>query len=111
MISKLLPESFKFVVIELIDFILNEYNINDLEYPEVRQSIYIKILCDVKINDINYIYKSLQILNDIDVLINMISIELYNGIYMLITFNENLISLSYDYNHMELLKYINISQK
>ena len=49
MISKLLPESFKFVVIELIDFILNEYNINDLEYPEVRQSIYIKILCDVKI--------------------------------------------------------------
>ena len=44
MISELLPESFKFVVIELIDFILNEYNINDLEYPEVRQSIYIKIL-------------------------------------------------------------------
>ena len=89
MISKLLPESFKFVVIELIDFILNEYNINDLEYPD----------------------KSLQILNDIDVLINMISIELYTGIYMLITFKENQISLSYDYNHMELLKYINISQK
>ena len=119
MISELLPESFKFVVIELIDFILNEYNINDLEYPEVRQSIYIKILCDVKIyfslfleiNDINYIYKSLQILNDIDVLINMISIELYTGIYMLITFKENQISLSYDYNHMELLKYINTSQK
>jgi hypothetical protein len=80
MISKLLPESFKFVVIELIDFIL-------------------------------YIYKSLQILNDIDVLINMISIELYTGIYMLITFNENQISLSYDYNHMELLMYINTSQK
>lgn len=119
MISELLPGSFKFVVIELVELILNEYKIEDFDIPERKQLIYNKILVNVKLffnlfielNDINYIYKQLQILNDLHLLISMISTELYCGISSIMIFKKNQISLSYDYNHMELLIYINSFQK